>query len=52
MLIFTLAACGTTLAPYDAKKDLGEQINYTITGIDAGAKELCLQHKMRLKITI
>ncbi|MBC2260897.1 glycine/betaine ABC transporter [Listeria sp. FSL L7-0091] len=37
MLIFTLAACGTTLAPYDAKKDLGEQINYTITGIDAGA---------------
>ncbi|SQC66387.1 Glycine betaine-binding protein precursor [Listeria fleischmannii subsp. fleischmannii] len=32
-----LVSCGTELAPYDAKKPLGEQINYTITGIDAGA---------------
>ncbi|WP_239255625.1 glycine betaine ABC transporter substrate-binding protein [Listeria ilorinensis] len=35
--IFTLSACGTELASYDPEKPLGEQINYTITGIDAGA---------------
>ncbi|WP_240422368.1 glycine betaine ABC transporter substrate-binding protein [Listeria costaricensis] len=35
--VFTLTACGTELASYDPEKPLGEQINYTITGIDAGA---------------
>ncbi|WP_088809422.1 MULTISPECIES: glycine betaine ABC transporter substrate-binding protein [unclassified Listeria] len=37
ILSLLLASCGTELAPYDASKPLGEQINYTITGIDAGA---------------
>lgn len=32
-----LAACSTQLAKYDDKKPLGPQVNYTITGIDAGA---------------
>lgn len=32
-----LASCASILQPYDAKTPLGEQINYTITGIDAGA---------------
>ncbi|EFI83252.1 glycine betaine ABC transporter substrate-binding protein [Listeria grayi] len=36
-LILVVAGCGTELAPYDAKEPLGKQINYTITGIDAGA---------------
>lgn len=34
---FFLASCASVLSPYDAKKPVGEQINYTITGIDAGA---------------
>ena len=32
-----LAACSSTQPKYDAKEPLGPQINYTITGIDAGA---------------
>ena len=32
-----LTACSSTQPKYDAKKPLGPQINYTITGIDAGA---------------
>ena len=32
-----LTACRSTQPKYDAKKPLGPQINYTITGIDAGA---------------
>ncbi|MBC1521480.1 glycine betaine ABC transporter substrate-binding protein [Listeria aquatica] len=36
-LFLILSACGTELAEYDPDKPLGEQINYTITGIDAGA---------------
>lgn len=32
-----LTACSTETQKYDSKKDLGSQINYTITGIDAGA---------------
>ena len=32
-----LPACISTQPKYDAKKPLGPQINYTITGIDAGA---------------
>ncbi len=35
-----LAGCSTTVAKYDASKSLGKQINYTITGIDAGAGEM------------
>lgn len=35
-----LASCSTTVAKYDAKQPLGKQINYTITGIDAGAGEM------------
>ena len=34
---FFLASCASVLSPYDAKKPVGEQINYTITEIDAGA---------------
>ncbi|MCO6017615.1 glycine/betaine ABC transporter [Carnobacterium divergens] len=34
--LILLSSCATGLEPYDAKKPLGEQINYTITGIDAG----------------
>ncbi|PLS38223.1 glycine/betaine ABC transporter [Carnobacterium maltaromaticum] len=34
---FFLASCASVLSPYDAKNPVGEQINYTITGIDAGA---------------
>ena len=32
-----LTACSSTQPKYDANKPLGPQINYTITGIDAGA---------------
>ena len=32
-----LTACSSTQPKYDDKKPLGPQINYTITGIDAGA---------------
>lgn len=36
--IFLLCSgCSSHLKPYDENKPLGEQINYTITGIDAGA---------------
>lgn len=34
---FVLTACSTRPAAYQATKPLGPQINYTITGIDAGA---------------
>lgn len=36
ILALSLTACNTYLAPYDASIPLGEQINFTITGIDAG----------------
>lgn len=36
-LAFFLSACGEPAPAYDANKPVGEQINYTITGIDAGA---------------
>ncbi|MGR3741637.1 glycine betaine ABC transporter substrate-binding protein [Companilactobacillus sp. DQM5] len=32
-----LVSCSSKMPKYDAKKSVGEQINYTITGIDAGA---------------
>ncbi|WP_163654802.1 glycine betaine ABC transporter substrate-binding protein [Listeria sp. PSOL-1] len=35
--LLILSSCGTKLAAYDPKEPLGKQINYTITGIDAGA---------------
>lgn len=35
--VLLLAACSSTQPKYDANKPLGPQINYTITGIDAGA---------------
>ncbi|KRL84883.1 glycine betaine ABC transporter substrate-binding protein [Ligilactobacillus apodemi] len=38
LLVFTLSGCSNqATAKYDASKPLGPQINYTITGIDAGA---------------
>lgn len=38
ILLFTLGACtSTTLPKYNPHKPVGEQVNYTITGIDAGA---------------
>ena len=36
-LVTLLTACSSQTKPYDAKQKLGPQINYTITGIDAGA---------------
>lgn len=37
LLTLTLSACGSRPAQYDSKSDLGSQVNYTITGIDAGS---------------
>ncbi|MCI1987569.1 MAG: glycine/betaine ABC transporter, partial [Lactobacillus sp.] len=37
LVVVGLAACSSRPASYDANKKLGPQINYTITGIDAGA---------------
>ncbi|KRL05062.1 glycine betaine ABC transporter substrate-binding protein [Liquorilactobacillus oeni] len=37
LLIFLLSGCGSTTEPYHPEEKLGPQINYTITGIDAGA---------------
>ena len=37
LLIVPLAACQSSTAAYNPKQKLGPQINYTITGIDAGA---------------
>jgi glycine betaine/proline transport system substrate-binding protein len=37
ILATTLSACSSLTAPYNPHKKLGPQINYTITGIDAGA---------------
>ncbi|MDO1605566.1 glycine betaine ABC transporter substrate-binding protein [Lactobacillus sp. YT155] len=34
---FILISCSASLPKYDSKKPVGKQINYTITGIDAGA---------------
>ena len=36
-LLIGLAGCASAPAKYDASQPLGKQINYTITGIDAGA---------------
>lgn len=37
VLTLLLSGCGTKAPKYNAKESLGPQINYTITGIDAGA---------------
>ncbi|MHA8110218.1 glycine betaine ABC transporter substrate-binding protein [Lactobacillaceae bacterium Melli_B4] len=37
LLTFILTACRSVTAPYNSHEKLGPQINYTITGIDAGA---------------
>lgn len=37
LLMTTLSACDSVPAAYDPHSKLGPQINYTITGIDAGA---------------
>lgn len=37
---FVLTGCAAQNAKYDASKPLGPQVNYTITGIDAGAGEM------------
>ncbi|WP_218924902.1 glycine betaine ABC transporter substrate-binding protein [Lactobacillus terrae] len=37
LILPILAGCTTTLKKYDANEKLGPQVNYTITGIDAGA---------------
>ncbi len=39
-LSLILNACGTKPAAYNPDKDLGEQLNYTITGIDAASGEM------------
>ncbi|WP_230678576.1 glycine betaine ABC transporter substrate-binding protein [Lacticaseibacillus zhaodongensis] len=40
LLVVPLAACSAKAAAYDSSKPLGPQVNYTITGIDAGAGEM------------
>ncbi|UQS86246.1 glycine/betaine ABC transporter [Nicoliella spurrieriana] len=37
LVTLILTACQSVTAPYNPKEKLGPQINYTITGIDAGA---------------
>lgn len=37
LIVFLMSKCESTPAKYDSKKSLGSQINYTITGIEAGA---------------
>ncbi|WP_334329241.1 glycine betaine ABC transporter substrate-binding protein [Companilactobacillus sp. HBUAS59699] len=37
LIIPLITACSSQTQPYDSSKKLGGQINYTITGIDAGA---------------
>lgn len=37
LIIPIISACSSQTAPYKSKEKLGPQINYTITGIDAGA---------------
>lgn len=37
LIIPLISACSSQTKPYDSSKKIGEQINYTITGIDAGA---------------
>ncbi|TPR14740.1 glycine betaine ABC transporter substrate-binding protein [Apilactobacillus timberlakei] len=37
LLATVLTACSSATSPYNSHKKLGPQINYTITGIDAGA---------------
>ncbi len=39
-LTLLLGACGSDPAAYNPDKSLGEQLNYTITGIDASAGEM------------
>jgi hypothetical protein len=35
--VILLSGCGTKLAAYNPHESVGKQINYTITGIEAGA---------------
>jgi len=37
LIIPIISACSSQTAPYNSKEKLGSQVNYTITGIDAGA---------------
>ncbi|WP_056969634.1 glycine betaine ABC transporter substrate-binding protein [Lacticaseibacillus thailandensis] len=45
LLVPTLAGCSTDLAQYQANKAVGPQVDYTITGIDAGAGEMATAQK-------
>ncbi|MQS75348.1 glycine/betaine ABC transporter [Lactobacillus halodurans] len=40
LIIPIISACSSETAPYNSKEKLGPQVNYTITGIDAGAGEM------------
>jgi len=44
-LATVLGACSSQTKPYDAQQKLGSQINYTITGIDAGAGNMASTQK-------
>ncbi|MQS89546.1 glycine betaine ABC transporter substrate-binding protein [Companilactobacillus mishanensis] len=37
LVVPLITACSSQLKPYNSKEKLGPQVNYTITGIDAGA---------------
>ncbi|AKP67156.1 glycine betaine ABC transporter substrate-binding protein [Companilactobacillus ginsenosidimutans] len=37
LIVPLIAACSSTAQPYNSKEKIGPQINYTVTGIDAGA---------------
>lgn len=45
MLVPVLAGCSTQLAQYKASEAVGPQVDYTITGIDAGAGEMATTQK-------
>ncbi|WP_127850110.1 glycine betaine ABC transporter substrate-binding protein [Lacticaseibacillus hulanensis] len=46
LLLPLMAGCNTGVAPYDPDKPLGRQINYTITGIDAGSGEMAATERV------
>lgn len=44
--VLLLSACSSTIAKYNPKESVGKQINYTITGIEAGAGEMTTTQKV------
>lgn len=46
LLLPVMSSCNTSVAQYNPRRSLGKQVNYTITGIDAGSGEMAATQRV------